>query len=84
MKQTAVIGIIVLMSGCTKQEMAKEWGGKTEIRLDVGQRIINVTWKDTDMWILLKENQTTPASTYLFKESSTYGIMNGEVRIVEQ
>jgi len=78
------IGTMVLISSCTKNEMAKEFGGSMVIDLPAGKKLINVTWKDSDLWYLTKKMSTKDsAETYVFHESSTYGIQEGTVTIKE-
>lgn len=81
-----VLTIAVLASSCTDNQMARQYGGKETIELNAGERLVNVTWKGkegSDMWILTKQDTTRPA-VYKFTERSNYGIMEGEVTIVEK
>ena len=73
------------LSGC--QQDARRVGGTTTIDIDPGMRIIpyTVQWdRNADIWYLTEE---APADykpkTYVFKESSNMGVMEGEVIIVE-
>lgn len=74
----------VTMTSCTEQERAKSWGGEMTVTLQPNQKLVNVTWKENNMWIL-----TTPmtsddtAVVYEFVESSNYGLMEGKITIVE-
>ena len=46
--------------------------------------VVNVTWKDTDMWILTRPMRAGDIpEVYKFKEKSTFGVMEGEITIVE-
>lgn len=67
-----------VLTSCTQNERAKEWGGTSEIQLKPNEKLINITWKDTDMWVLTKD--TTTNISY-FRESSSWGIWNGEIII---
>jgi len=89
MKKLIIIKVVVLLLlavtlfSCTANERARNLGGTEHITLDKGDRLVNVTWKQDDLWILTKQDNTKP-STYSFKEKSSYGIMEGEIVITEQ
>ena len=79
----AVIATIITAS-CTSNEMAKQYGGTTQIDLPTNQKLVNATWKDNELWYLTRQmKQEETAETYQFKEKSSYGIMEGTVLIVE-
>lgn len=48
------IWIFGLLSGCTKETRAKQWGGNFTVDLPTGQKLVNATWKDDDLWYLLR------------------------------
>jgi hypothetical protein len=80
----AVIMLIVsLITGCD-QWATRKFGGTTSIELNNGQRLVNVTWKDSNIWVLAKDNATTPPALYTFQEYSMYGVLNGKVIIKEK
>jgi len=84
MKQLiALLVLVVTLFSCTANERARNLGGTEHVTLDEGERLVNVTWKQDDLWILTKQDNTKP-STYSFKEKSSYGIMEGEIIITEQ
>ena len=57
----AYIGFLVVIIGLcafilfTKQSRVKNFGGEMTYDLDVNQKLIEVTWKDNDLWILTKD-----------------------------
>jgi len=78
-----LFGIMMLVS-CTENTRARVWGGTETIELDSGVRLVNVTWKEgSSLWILTKKDTTKP-STYYFKEKSSFGVMEGQVIIIEK
>jgi hypothetical protein len=81
-----LFGIVLLVS-CTGNQRARTFGGTETIQLEEGVRLVNVTWKGRegggDLWILTKKD-TTKATTYSFKEKSNFGVMEGEVIIIEK
>lgn len=79
------ITFISLIS-CTKNSNARTWGGTETITLPPGDRLINITWKGQEnpsLWILTKKDTINP-TTYTFKENSGFGIMEGEITIIEK
>ena len=81
------ISVMTLIYGCTENNRARVWGGTETIQLEEGVRLVNVTWKGekgaTDLWMLTKKDTTKP-STYYFKEKSSFGVMEGQVIIIEK
>jgi hypothetical protein len=81
------ITLMTLLYGCTENNRARVWGGTETIQLESGVRLVNVTWKgdkgSTSLWVLTKKDTTKP-STYSFKEKSSFGVMEGEVIIIEK
>ena len=72
----SLIGLL-MFNGC--QSITRELGGTTRITLDEGEKFINITWKENNLWVLVeKEN------TYIFKEYSNMGILQGKVIINEK
>lgn len=83
MKKLAGLLGIVMLASCTQNNRARVWGGNETIELETGERLQNVTWKQTDLWLLTKQDTTAP-STYSFKEKSSFGVMEGEIIIKEK
>jgi hypothetical protein len=83
------IGIVLVlllatMAGCTEQQRAKKWGGDYTVELPAGQKLVNVTFKDSDLWYLTRPmTEEDKAETYTFQEDSTWGVMEGTVTIKE-
>ena len=87
--QVVLIVIIMLalingMTSCTANERAKHYGGSQTINLSEGERLVNVTWKGDNMWILTKSDPSSKPQTYSFKEKSSYGILQGEIEFIEK
>lgn len=77
-----VSGIII--SGCTDNYMAKNYGGTSTLELQKNRKLVNVTWKDDNLWILTRPMiPGDMPETYQFVEESSYGIMSGTVVIKE-
>ena len=82
--KNALIAVSVLMiAGC--QVATRSFGGTTEIKVEKGFKVTNVSWKDEgNIWYFIEpmENDYTPKTKY-FVESSTYGVLEGKVIFIE-
>lgn len=77
--------VVVGLSSCTEQTMAKSYGGDYTLELPAGQKLVTATWKDVEFWYLTRPMRDgEEAETYYFKEDSNFGIMEGTVTIVER
>jgi len=74
----------LLFTSCTEQQMTREFGGTMEIRLPAGQELMEVTWKENDLFYLTRPMSPdyTPV-TKTFQESSSFGIMESTVIFIE-
>jgi hypothetical protein len=79
---TILMGIMV--TSCTENERVKQWGGEGNIKLPKGRKLVNVTWKETQVWYLTRPmNSNDVAETYQFQEESSWGVMEGTYNIIE-
>lgn len=81
MKATKIlfaIIIVIISASCTQNSRARNFGGKEEMKLKDNERLINITWKDTDMWLLTEDTIT---KVKYFRESSSFGVWEGEIKI---
>jgi len=72
----AILVTILVMSSCTDNVRARHWGGTETLALNPNEVVLNVTWKDNDMWICTKD--TTSGVVY-FREKSSWGMVEGAV-----
>ena len=63
--------------------MTRSYGGSMTIRLEHGERLSMITWKEEDLWILTHVDTNVTPRSYLFKEDSKYGILEGNITIIE-
>lgn len=78
-----VITLVISVCGC-KQTIARDFGGDITIELEPNQKLEMITWKDADLWYLTRPMTANDiAETHVFQESSTYGVMEGTVTIIE-
>ena len=76
--------LLVGVSGCTENIRSKTFGGNMTIALPANQKLVNATWKESQLWYLYRpmhSNET--AETYTFKEKSSFGMMEGVVTFQE-
>ncbi len=80
-----ILTLLVILMACTQQDRAKRWGGKAEIILPVGEKLITATWKESNLWHLTRPMRPGEiAENYIFQESSSYGIIEGKIIIRER
>ena len=73
-----------IMSSCTGNERAKAYGGTYTIKLDPGYKLVEATWKEASLWYLVEPMDSTDTpKTKIFKEDSSFGIIEGKVIFVE-
>lgn len=74
--------IVIAFTGC--HTVTKELGGSMTVELDPGQKLEEVTWKDTDLWILTRPfREGEEPETHTFQEDAEWGVMEGTVTIIE-
>lgn len=79
-----IVGMFLAVVGCTEQERAKNLGGSTTIELPEGKKLVMVTWKESQLWILTRDmREEDLVETYNFAEKSSWGIFEGNVIIKE-
>lgn len=77
-----VIGICSL--SCTENTRAKKFGGTMTVDLPPNTKLLNVTWKEGEMWYLCRPMREQEApENYTFQEKSGLGIMEGKVIFTE-
>lgn len=76
--------ILISLVSCTQNQKAKNYGGKAEITLPVGEKLVMATWKDDDLWYLTRPMVATDSAvSYTFKEESSFGVWEGTYIIHE-
>ena len=76
--------VLIMVCGCTANERVKNFGGTSTKELQKNEKLINITWKDNNLWILTRpmlEGETP--EEYKFKCDSNFGIFQGEIVIKE-
>ncbi len=79
-----IVAILVIASSCTENSRVKNFGGEGTINLPQGRKLINITWKEDEIWYLTRPmNSDEVAETYKFHEESSWGAIEGTYNIVE-
>ena len=73
-----LLAVLFITIGCTPQSRARNFGGTENVQLKPNEVMINVTWKDDNLWILTKDTLT---GVQYFRESSSWGVWEGEIII---
>lgn len=85
MKKVLAIALVAItLASCTENARVKSFGGEGTLNLPKGQKLVNVTWKETELWYLTRSMDSTDvAETYKFQEESSFGLMEGTYNIIE-
>lgn len=79
-----MICLALILCACTGQERARVWGGTESLKLQPNEKLVLVTWKENNLWILTRPMKPEEnAETYTFGESSAWGVAEGKVIIKE-
>lgn len=78
------LALCILLSSCTKNQRARQFGGNVSVDLPKGQKLVLATWKGNDIWYLTEpaEDGYTPKEK-IFQEDSQYGIVEGSITFIE-
>lgn len=76
MKYLIILVSLFIFGSCTENKRTRTFGGHTEMNIPSGRTLINITWKESNMWIL-----TEDSNYYYFTENSSLGIFEGEIKI---
>jgi hypothetical protein len=78
------IGVIAMLGSCTENSRVKNWGGDGTLTLPKGQKLVNVTWKESQIWYLTRPMTSQDScQIYTFHEESSWGMMEGTYTIIE-
>ena len=77
-----------ILIGCNEQTSAqsivKYFGGSMETRLEPGQKLEYVTWKDDTLLYLTRPmREDEEAEVHTFQQKKTFGLLEGTVTVIE-
>ena len=74
---------MLALAGCDNW-LARHWGGTVDLYTEAGLKVVNVTWKDQDIWVLTRPMRPDEkAEVVTFKEYSKTGVLSGKVVVHE-
>lgn len=77
-----VIGLIYYIS--TTQFGSRNFGGTYTVNLQDNKKLVNVTWKDNELWLLTRDARKDDIQeNYKFSEDARYNMIEGDVVIKE-
>lgn len=86
MKKIILALAILITIGFTSCNFCtRNFGGSTVIKLEPGEKLVEATWKDNNIWYLVEpmEDNYVP-KTKVFKENSNAGMLEGSVTFIER
>ena len=86
MKRTIAAALVAALSlTACENTLARRYGGTTHVDAKAGHKVVNITWKGDNLWILTRPmHEGEQAETLTFSESSTYGVLQGHVVVRER
>ena len=76
---------IIIIAGCTQNQRAKQFGGTATMDLPPHQKLVCVSWEEDHLWVLYRPMRTNEtAESYILKENSSWGILQGTYQINEK
>ncbi len=79
-----MLALLLSLLACTDNQRSKVLGGTVEIRVPCDQSVFDVTWKHDSLWYAIQPaGPNWSPETKRFKESSSLGVIEGEVILVE-
>ncbi len=75
----------LILTSCTANDMAKQYGGTVKMDVPCDSKVVTITWKDSQTWILtrpIRKDETF--EKYEFGERSRWGVLEGKVILQER
>jgi len=75
---------VMLLCSCTANTRAKSFGGTETINLPECTKLVNVTWKENQLWFVSRPfRDNEKPEIFTFKEESALGLIEGQVNFIE-
>lgn len=80
-----VLALNIIFTSCSRQAIVREFGGSMQVELPAGEELMEVTWKNNDLFYLTRpmSNDYVP-TVKIFREKSPYGIIESTIIFVEK
>ena len=80
-----VVCAVIAIVSCTENTRARMYGGTVNVMLPRGQKLLEVTWKESELWYLTEPMDSNyRPKTKVFKEDSRFGVLEGTVNFIER
>jgi len=79
MKNLFILTSFLFLFSCTEQSRARHWGGQSSLVVPEPYALVNITFKESDLWILAR-NKNNPCE-WVFYEDSSWDVMEGKFYI---
>lgn len=80
-----LVTVVLINTSCTENVRTRQFGGTSTIELPQNTKLVNVTWKEADLWVLTTAMSPTDVpKTYTFYEESSWEVWEGTIHIVEK
>jgi hypothetical protein len=77
---TTIAVLAALLTSCTENQRAKNFGGAAKVDLPAGTKFVSATWKEEQLWYAYRQARADEKpETVTLKEQSSFGLMQGEV-----
>lgn len=80
MKKLFVLFMFIVCTSCTDNNRARHFGGTETVKLFPKEKFINITWKETSLWVI---TQDTTTGVFYAREKSSYGLLEGKIIITK-
>lgn len=78
------VAAAAIFTGCTQNQRARAFGGTAVVNLPENRKLVNVEFKENNLWLLTRAAKSGEvAETYYLIEDSSFGIVEGEVKLIE-
>lgn len=80
MKKITLLGLLLIgLTSCSDQKMAKAYGGTATIEIPKDNVVISGSWKDGgNLWVLTRDTVTNEV---VYREYSSWGLIEGKIKI---
>jgi hypothetical protein len=75
----SVLVCTVFISSCTENKRVRSFGGTQGLTLKANEKLLNITWKESNMWVLTEDTVT---HIKYFRENSSWGVWEGEIIVL--
>lgn len=76
---------LLILTACNPISTVILWGGSADIKLPKGEKLVNVSWKDNNLWVLTKPmSNKDSVEVYKFIEYGNKKAIEKSFYVVEE